>query len=295
MENYTLVNAQSGELAFKLYEFESIRHFDHIQRLNYYSLIWITKGNGELKVDMNTFSFQENDLITLSLYQPFLLNSEEPVKGFVINFHPEFFCIYKHKKEVACDGILFNNIYETPIVRINEKYENKLNWLIREIKEDLEESKLAFNDSVISHLKLVLIYCSRLKNDQNTVLEKTPLVENNYVIQNLKDQIELHYKTKHQPKEYADLLSLTPNALAKITKEYFNKTLTFLIAERIIIEAKRELYLTSKSIKEIAFELGYEDPFYFSRFFKKYTSISPNEYRKTIGFGRGNSLLKGNE
>lgn len=289
METYTLVNAQSGELAFKLYEFESIRHLDHIQRLNYYALIWIKEGKGDLYIDTEMHSFEENDLLTLSLYQPFMIKSDKKVKGVIINFHPDFFCIYKHKKEVACDGILFNNIYESPIVKIDVHYHKKLTWLIEEIQEDLEKSKLAFNDSVISHLKLILIYCSRLKKDQNKHLEFSPLVEDHFIIQNLKDQIELHYKTKHQPKDYAELLSITPNSLAKITKEHFNKTLTFLIAERIIIEAKRELYLTSKSIKEIAYELGYEDPFYFSRFFKKNTSISPNEYRKTIGFDRADS------
>jgi YesN/AraC family two-component response regulator len=63
------------------------------------------------------------------------------------------------------------------------------------------------------------------------------------------------------------LLNISPNALAKIAKTHFNKTLTDLITERIVIEAKRELYLTDKSIKEVAYELGYNDEHYFSRFF----------------------------
>ena len=72
-------------------------------------------------------------------------------------------------------------------------------------------------------------------------------------------------------------------------KKYFGKTLTEMIFERIIIEAKRELYLTSKSIREIAFELGFSDEFYFSRFFKNSTDISPSLYRETVGFARGES------
>ena len=74
--------------------------------------------------------------------------------------------------------------------------------------------------------------------------------------------------------------------MAKITKLHFNKTLTDLISERIIIEAKRELYLTNKAVKEIAFELGYEDEYYFSRFFKNNVDISPQVYRDTVGFSR---------
>jgi len=83
------------------------------------------------------------------------------------------------------------------------------------------------------------------------------------------------------------MLYISPKALAKITKAYFNKTLSNLINERIIIEAKRELYLTNKTVKEIAYELGYEDEFYFSRFFKINADVSPQLYRETVGFARG--------
>jgi YesN/AraC family two-component response regulator len=106
------------------------------------------------------------------------------------------------------------------------------------------------------------------------------------ILQNLKEAIEKDFKSKHTPHDYAVLLNISPNALAKITKNHFNKTLTNLITERIIIEAKRELYLTNKSIKEIAYELGYDDEFYFSRFFKKNTDIAPKVYRETVGFGK---------
>ena len=83
------------------------------------------------------------------------------------------------------------------------------------------------------------------------------------------------------------MLNISAKALAKITKTYFNKTITDLISERIIIEAKRELYLTNKPVKEIAYQLGYEDEHYFSRFFKNNADISPQLYRDTVGFGRG--------
>lgn len=73
----------------------------------------------------------------------------------------------------------------------------------------------------------------------------------------------------------------------KLPKNHFNKTITNLISERIIIEAKRELYLTNKAVKEIAFELGYDDEHYFSRFFKNIADVSPQMYRDTIGFAMG--------
>lgn len=83
------------------------------------------------------------------------------------------------------------------------------------------------------------------------------------------------------------MLNISSKALAKITKNHFNKTLTDLISERIIIEAKRILYSTNKAVKEIAFELGYVDEHYFSRFFKNNADISRQLYRDTVGFARG--------
>ena len=105
-----------------------------------------------------------------------------------------------------------------------------------------------------------------------------------FILQELKDNIEANFKTKHSASQYAELLNISPKALAKITKNHFNRTLTDMISERIIIEAKRELYLTNKAVKEIAFELGYEDEHYFSRFFKNNADVSPQLYRDTVGF-----------
>jgi AraC family transcriptional regulator, transcriptional activator of pobA len=107
------------------------------------------------------------------------------------------------------------------------------------------------------------------------------------VLQTLKEAIEANFRTKHSASDYAMMLNISPKALAKIAKNYFSKTLSHLITERIIIEAKRELYLTNKPVKQIAYELGYEDEFYFSRFFKTNADVSPQLYRDTVGYGRG--------
>jgi hypothetical protein len=114
--SHTLVNPQNGNLAFKIFGFESICQFDHIQRLGYYSMILIDSGNGKLKADFSEYDFTENILMCFSPYQPFMLETTESVKGLCIHFHPDFFCIHKHQQETACNGVLFNNIYDPPFV-----------------------------------------------------------------------------------------------------------------------------------------------------------------------------------
>ncbi|CAN5375758.1 helix-turn-helix domain-containing protein [soil metagenome] len=284
---FTLVNPQNGNLAFKLFSFTDNSFFDHIQRQNYFSLIWVKEGAGTLKADFSEYEFTSNSLFAFSPYQPYMIKTQNPIVGIAIYFHPEFFCIYKHHKEVSCNGVLYNNIYQPPFVNVDELSVATLQMLCEQIKTEMQNPDLAQYELLISYLKIFLITAARLKTQQQPEAALA-VMENKepFILQKLKDAIEENFRSIHSPSEYADLLYITPKALAKITKSYFNKTLSHIINERIIIEAKRELYLTSKSVKEIAAELGYEDEYYFSRFFKVNADVSPQLYRETVGFAR---------
>jgi AraC-like DNA-binding protein len=283
-QTYTLLDHQSGDLAFKLYAFNDIHHLDHVQRVNYYSIIWIQEGSGEAIIESEKYAYSDNQIYACSPYQPFMFSCKEETKGIILNFHPNFFCIHKHHTDISCDGVLFNNVYDYPFIEVQDGEANSLNWIIEEMMKDINQDGLAVNEAILSYLKLFLINCSRIK--KNLYPEAEPSdhkKEESQLIKKLKKTIETHFRTLHSPKEYANLLHISPNALSKMVKQTFSKTLSTLIAERIVVEAKRELFLTNKTIEEIAYELGYEDPFYFSRFFKKHTQISPSVYRKTVG------------
>lgn len=287
---YTLVNSQNGNLAFKIFSFDDNSFFDHVQRHNYYSIVWIKEGSGKLRVDVSEYDFESGCMFFFSPYQPFMINTTVPLKGIVINFHPDFFCIHKHQAEVACNGVLFNIIYAPPIVSINQNAAADFSQLLEHMKTEMQNAALAQYELLVSYLKILLINASRLKINQHPqAAADTGNTKEPFVLQNLKEAIETHYRTKHSAGDYALLLNISTKALAKLTKNYFNKTLTDLIAERIIIEAKRELYLTAKPVKQIAYELGYDDEYYFSRFFKTNADVSPQLYRDTVGFAKGAS------
>ncbi len=285
---FTLVHPQNGNLAFKLFWFEDNSHFDHLQRNNYYSLIWVMAGDGTVKADFAEHSFGQNALFAFSPYQPFMLATNGKLHGVAVQFHPDFFCIHKHHSEVACNGVLFNNIYQPPFTLIDNATGETFKMVLSQLQTEMQNPALAQYELLISYLKILLITASRTKAAQQPETlaeigdEKKP-----FILQELKNTIEKDFKTKHAVSYYAGALNISPKALAKITKLHFNKTLTELITERIVIEAKRELYLTNKSVKEIAYSLGYDDEFYFSRFFKANADVSPQMYRNTVGFGRG--------
>lgn len=284
---FTLVNPQNGNLAFKLFSFEDNVYFDHIQRNNYFSLIWVQEGKGKVKADFAEYEFEANTLFAFSPYQPYMITAKESIKRIAIYFHSEFFCIFKHHKEISCNGVLYNNIYNPPFVKVDEPSAATFQMLSEQIKTEMQNADLAQYELLVSYLKIFLITAARLKTRQQPeAAEVLKDQKEPFILQKLKDAIEENFKTKHSPADYAELLYITPKALAKITKTHFNKTLSSLINERIIIEAKRELYLTVKSVKEIAYELGYEDEYYFSRFFKVNAEVSPQLYRDTVGYAK---------
>ena len=283
----TLINPGNGNLAFKFMTFNDGSSFDHLQRHNYYSLIWAKLAAGKVRADFKEYDLLSNTLFAFSPYQPFIFLAEH-LHGVALHFHPDFFCIHKHQDEIACNGVLFNNIYEPPFIAVNEALNVALENILAQIKNEMQHAALAQHELLVSYLKIFLINCSRLKAEQTPGAGKdAAAAKEPFILQSLKNAIEKNFKQKHSAGEYADELNISAKALARVTKAYFNRTITELISERIIIEAKRELYLTNKSVKEIAYELGYDDEYYFSRFFKVNTDISPQMYRDTIGFGRG--------
>ncbi len=291
---FTLINPENGNLAFKVFSFEDNSFFDHIQSNNYYSLIWIQQGMGLLKADFAGYQFLGNHLLAFTPYQPFMLIPENNLSGVAIQFHPDFFCIHKHQQEIACNGVLFNNIYQPPMVTIDAKTVETFQMIVEQIRTEMQNTALAQYELLISYLKIFLITASRLKTAQQSEAKQSIAnLKEPFILQSLKEAIEAHFKTKHTASDYAFILNITPKALARITKAHLNKTLTSLISERIIIEAKRELYLTNKPVKQIAYELGYDDEYYFSRFFKTNTDTSPQIYRNTVGYDR-QSLLATN-
>lgn len=283
-----LINPHSKSLAIKVHTFTDDKHFNSLKKYNYFSVILVLAGKGTVMADLSEYDFNENSLLCFSLYQPFLIKCEETFKGIMINFHPEFFCLHKHRNEVACNGVLFNNIYDTPVLPLTNDETQSLLTVAEGLKNEMQRPGIDQPEVLISYLKILLINASRIKIERQQITdvtaEKKPVI-----LTRLKDAIEEHFKKLHAPGDYAALLNISTAALNRVSKTHFNKTLSNLIADRIIIEAKRQLYLTAEPIKLIAFELGFTDEFYFSRFFKNKVAISPQFFRDTVGFDRANA------
>ncbi|MEO9511012.1 MAG: helix-turn-helix transcriptional regulator [Flavobacteriaceae bacterium] len=282
--NATILTKSNNELAFKLTSFKNLDAFDHLVRYNYYTIFLIEKGNFQLKIDLDKFDLPPKTAICLSPYQPFMMISNEETVGYMINFHPDFFCTYRHQNEIETEGVLFNNFSSEPFFKISNL--SKLIAHIFHMNEEIQENSIGIHEVLISSLKIFLINLIREKQQTDALQNASKVNEKPVLMQNLVDCIEEHFKSLHTSSDYAKILFVTPQLLNKVVQSECNISISQLIMNRIMIEAKRELYLTSKSIKIISNELGYTDEFYFSRVFKKQVGVSPKMYRDTVGFAK---------
>lgn len=99
------------------------------------------------------------------------------------------------------------------------------------------------------------------------------------ITRQFKKFISDHFKSTKQVQQYAQLLKITPLYLNEVVKEVTGYPASFWVQHKILWEAKRLLVYTTMDVKQIAFELGYDDPVYFSRFFKKGTGTTALEFR----------------
>ena len=285
----TLRDAQTKELSLQISGFDEALPFTTPRQNPYFSIFLVTNARGRAIRDNAEFFFSAPCLLCFSIYQPYTIVAEGDFEGILLNFHPGFFCLFEHRHEVSCNGVLFNNLYDTPVVQLAPEDMQTLMTITGQIRNEMSKRDDPDKDILLSFLKVFLINASRIKMEQQrsdaaAAQKATP------ILADLTKAIETHFKTLHQPGEYEKLLHVSAAVLNKASKAYFRKTLTALIAERLIIEAKRQLYLTARPVKEIAFELGYVDEFYFSRFFKKNVGVSPQVFREKVGFDKGQGL-----
>ena len=276
----TLLDPRHGHIAFELHTFTLAAGSVFSERSNYFNVRWIKTGSGTWDLDLATFSFSSPVLLFAAPYQDILLQTEEPISGVCIRFHAEFLCIETHHEAVGCNGVLFNNVYGVPMARLAPDDERAFDAIVEQMQTELGFGAVATSEILVSYLKIFLIKATRLKISQDACATENLAPRIPPILDRLKASIEQHYRSKHRPADYAKMVGMNPRALGKLSRTYFHKTLTDLIRDRILKHAKWQLLHTLRPVKEVAYEVGFDDEFYFSRLFKCATGCSPQFYRE---------------
>ena len=242
--------------------------------------IYMLRGEGRFLVDGTPYEYNGNTLLFLSPFQYFQWTEASIMEAMLLQFHGDFYCIEYHKKEVACNGLLFNALFLQPHIAFQEAVFDEIALLFGRIEEELASTD-EYSEAVLrSYLQLILALSSKAKSLQ---IADVPSPLNHNLLTDFQQLVETHFITQRDLPFYAEALHLSVDSFAKKIKRQLGKTPLQLLQERLILEAKKQLHLTYKSIKEVAYYLNFDDPFYFSRFFKKHVGVSPKEFRESVG------------
>lgn len=241
--------------------------------------IMFLPANFKIKVDFKEFILPSDALLFVNpkvVVQPM---DKQIDGGELVYFNRDFYCIELHDQEVACDGILYNNVFEVPFIELSKAQSTDIQRILNEIKTEMANEDSQTEEMLRILLKLVILKSTRIWKEKHQLAEHDQQTEVQF-LRKFSKLVEMHYKTHHSVADYADMLFITPKSLSKKIGLLSRETPNDIIKNRIILESKRLLAHTSMAVKEIAYALNYEDDAYFVRFFTKNTGISPTAFRK---------------
>ncbi|WP_162416854.1 AraC family transcriptional regulator [Cyclobacterium roseum] len=233
----------------------------------------------KLRVDQQEVTLESNHLLSCTYLQKIDVLHEHPhPEVLLLAFNRGFYCIHTHDSEVSCNGFLFFGSNYTPVVKLDDAENGRLRTLISVLQEEFDTRDQNQEEMLRLLLKRFIIRVSRLARKQ-LLNRKLPEKELE-LIRQFNVLVEEHFKKYRQVADYADLMHRSPKTIANIFALQGEKSPLEIIHDRIALEAKRLLLYTDKPSKEIGWDLGFEDPSQFNRFFKRQTDLPPREFRE---------------
>ena len=233
----------------------------------------------KIRVDFSIYETYQPTFLFISPNQYLEIETAGQEKGYFIFYNRDFYCIQIHDQEVACDGLLFNNIKNMPKVEISEDEQAFFECLLKEMIQEFKLNDSSLEEMVRTYLKQLLIRATRSWKRQHLNEAVTGQHSDLEFFRQFTRLVEEHYKSKHTVADYADFLCMQPKTITHKFNRLRLPQPNEVIKNRIILEAKRLLVHTSLTAKEIAYDLGYNDPAYFSRLFMTKTGESPSNFR----------------
>ncbi|WP_080054980.1 helix-turn-helix domain-containing protein [Spirosoma aerolatum] len=254
---------------------QEVKGIDKSHSHTFYLLMWIIRGSGTHTIDFRTYTVAAHQLYFLTPGQVHSWNLSDDARGYNLFFDANFF---RSRFGNRLQQYPFYHSHQhQPLLEVAEQqplFSNLLTYAY----DEYEQRRPNRSEVFLSYLHIVLETANRLYNQQ-WVGQEAHLYDR---IRAYEELIEYQFLTVREVSAYADQMHLTPNYLNHICKKVVGKTASQLIHERIVIEIQRLLTHTTQSIKEIGFQLGFDDPSYFVRFFKKHTGQTPAEFRQAI-------------
>lgn len=241
-------------------------------RKEFFEIVWLKNENALHEVKGNAFPLKGDWIYLIPPYRVHQLNKAGK-KGVLLSFKREI--LDDDTKEFLLDIFkIFNIQGEFSCLHLTDETSDQLGKIYQLLEEEYQQE----NNSLImvkALLKVLLLQLVRIK-------------ENNFTVQDINQKrvyefmvlLEMNYQQVRNTDFYAGKLGISSKRLNQILKEKLDKTGMQLIHDRIVLEAKRQIIHSENTIKEIAYDLGFTDRPYFSRFFKQHTGLSPEQFQQ---------------
>lgn len=242
------------------------------RRIIKYLLLYCQSGKLDIMVDEKDFTLNAGDVITITSGQIHYIKNSTDARGYVLEFSLGFFCKNDNDIELIFHNGLFCHFAMNEVISLkNTLVEQQL----KRIGEELKELPYQYLISVHSRVELILVEINRAKVQQGHEIWKPDALFLKFL-----ELVRGNFEHNHTLADYAQMLGTTEAKLNEQSKLHAGKTAQNVIFNLIVSEAKRLLLYESQSVKEVAYKLGFNDPFYFSNFFKKHTLLSPKAYQE---------------
>jgi AraC family transcriptional activator of pobA len=246
-------------------------------RHNFYLLLYITSGGGEHTIDFETYPIVPGSFFLMTPGQVHSWNLKPNTNGYIIFFTQAFYRMQFNANSLI-EFPFFHSRQASPFIKCEP--DHTVDIVVKEMHNEFRNSNTNIDLRILrSYLDLLLLKLARLypdrKSDESAITSTAKL-------RKLEQLIDKHFVKFKLPSEYADLMNLSPSYLNNICKQKVGKTLTGLITERVILEAKRYFAHADLTVNQVADKLNFSSASYFIRFFRKHTGYTPEQFKESL-------------
>lgn len=244
----------------------------NLHKHDFFFMVVIERGKGIHDIDFTSYPINNGTVFFLRPAQVHRLHINRKSSGYIIEFATDFYPNREQQNR-------FNRVSHKNMCRPRKVSFKRLMALLAHMHQEYLQCDTGYEQAIKALLDLLFIELLRQSNQPETPMHGNSayLVDQYEAFLHL---LEQHITTQKKVSEYAGLLHLSVYQLNTITRNTIGKTASALINEQVVLEARRQLLSTDAQVKDIAYSLGYEDPSYFVRFFKKHTGHAPEAFRK---------------
>ncbi|WKB82926.1 AraC family transcriptional regulator [Cellulophaga lytica] len=252
---------------------------------SYFQVIWFKQGKGKHFIDFDEHNVLDNTILFVAKNQVHYFDDNTNYQGILLHFNENFIVEKDNETDFFLKSNLFNNPYNQPLCTLKKPTANIFDEYITQIKREFSTPDIFGKEELLkSYLKAFLIQIQRVKQACEQTEKQTSAAPDDKKVQLIKfiNLINENYTKGLSVSEYAKLLFISSRTLSDLTNLQLNKTPSQMIQERIVLEAQRLLLYSELNVNQIGYRLGFDDPSYFVKYFKKHTNLSPLGFRKSV-------------